>query len=169
MSTRRTSGCGPLSWKWALVLLLLVIILGAVASSCRPKKVTRLAPTYTAEGYASWYGPGFHGRTTANGERYNQYAMTAAHKKLPFNTKVRVINLDNGMETIVRINDRGPFIRGRIIDLSKKAAKEIAMLGSGTARVRVETLVKRKPIEPSKSAPPKRQRQGFKRIPTKQS
>lgn len=132
-------GCsGPISWKVALVLVLIAILIGAFVSSCAKKTVMR--PKHSSEGHASWYGPGFHGRTTANGERYNQYAMTAAHKKLPFNTKVRVTNLNNNKTVIVRINDRGPFIRGRIIDLSKKAAKEIAMLGSGTAPVRVETL-----------------------------
>ena len=135
----KSCGCsGPISWKVAVILVLIAILVGAFLSSCAKKTVMR--PKHSAEGHASWYGPGFHGRTTANGERYNQYAMTAAHKKLPFNTKVRVINLNNNKSVIVRINDRGPFIRGRIIDLSKKAAKEIAMLDSGTAPVRIETL-----------------------------
>lgn len=140
MAKRGTScgSSGPISWKIAIILVLIAIVVGAFMSSCAKKTVMR--PKHSAEGYASWYGPGFHGRTTANGERYNQNAMTAAHKKLPFGTKVRVTNLDNNKTTIVRINDRGPFIRGRIIDLSKKAAKKIAMLGSGTARVRIETL-----------------------------
>ncbi|MBK7255497.1 MAG: septal ring lytic transglycosylase RlpA family protein [Ignavibacteria bacterium] len=70
---------------------------------------------------ASWYGPGFQGRKTANGERFNTYEMTAAHKTLPFNTLIKVTNLDNGVSTVVRINDRGPFVRGRIIDLSNAA------------------------------------------------
>ena len=164
MATRGKSSCcsRPISWKVAIILVLIAILIGAFMSSCAKKTVMR--PKHSAEGYASWYGPGFHGRTTANGERYNQHAMTAAHKKLPFGTKVRVTNLDNNKTTIVRINDRGPFIRGRIIDLSKKAAKEIAMLGSGTARVRVETLEVVE-IMPSKKPRTKFVRGSNKRIP----
>ncbi len=94
----------------------------------------------TQLGVASWYGGYFHGRRTASGERYNQNAMTAAHRHLPFGTRVRVVNLNNGRATVVRINDRGPFIRGRIIDLSAAAAGEIGMRGAGIARVRVEVL-----------------------------
>lgn len=149
--------CGPISLKWALLLLLILIIVGAFLSSCAKKTATR--PVYSKTGKASWYGPGFHGRKTANGERYNQNAMTAAHKSLPFNTKVRVTNLENNKEVVVRINDRGPYIRGRIIDLSKKAAKMLAMLSSGTAKVRVETLEKMEVIRPK---PP---RVGHKTIP----
>lgn len=91
-------------------------------------------------GHASWYGPGFHGRLTANGERYNQYAMTAAHKTLPFGTRIRVTNMYNGRSVIVRINDRGPYIRGREIDLSKGSAQEIGLISSGVANVRLEIL-----------------------------
>ncbi|WP_141046944.1 septal ring lytic transglycosylase RlpA family protein [Aliarcobacter cryaerophilus] len=91
-------------------------------------------------GIASWYGPDFHAKKTSNGEIYNMYAMTAAHKTLPMNTVVRVDNLDNGRSTIVRINDRGPFVAGRIIDLSNKAAHEIDMVRKGTARVKVTVL-----------------------------
>ena len=92
------------------------------------------------DGIASWYGPDFHAKKTSNGEIYNKYAMTAAHKTLPMNTVVRVDNLDNGRSTIVRINDRGPFVAGRIIDLSNKAAHEIDMVRKGTARVKVTVL-----------------------------
>lgn len=92
------------------------------------------------EGMASWYGPGFHGRTTANGETYNQYAMTAAHPSLPFGTLVYVTNLDNGYGVTVRINDRGPYAGGRIIDLSLSAAEAIGMIDSGVAYVAVEVL-----------------------------
>ena len=102
-------------------------------------------PLSTAEGYrekgiASWYGADFHGKRTANGEIYNMYAYTAAHKTLPFNTYVKVTNLKNGRSTIVRINDRGPFVRNRIIDLTYKAAKEIGMARAGTAPVLIETV-----------------------------
>ena len=91
-------------------------------------------------GTASWYGPGFHGKKTANGERYNQYAMTAAHKILPLGTKVRVTHLGNGRSIIVRVNDRGPFVDDRVIDLSRSAATRLNMMGTGTARVRVQSL-----------------------------
>ncbi|MCI6565238.1 MAG: septal ring lytic transglycosylase RlpA family protein [Campylobacter sp.] len=94
----------------------------------------------TALGIASWYGPNFHGKKTSNGETYNMNAMTAAHKTLPMNTMVRVINLGNGAQTTVRINDRGPFVAGRIIDLSKAAATSIGMIGAGTARVKLEVV-----------------------------
>jgi rare lipoprotein A len=91
-------------------------------------------------GIASWYGPGFNGRRTANGETYNQEELTAAHKSLPFNTLVRVENINNGKSVIVRINDRGPYVGNRIIDLSLKAARQIAMVGSGTADVRITII-----------------------------
>ncbi|MGL4397146.1 MAG: septal ring lytic transglycosylase RlpA family protein, partial [Hyphomicrobium sp.] len=80
-------------------------------------------------GMASWYGGKFHGRKTANGERYNQWSMTAAHKTLPFGTRVRVTNARTGNSVVVRINDRGPFIKGRIIDLSKAAANQLGING----------------------------------------
>ncbi len=88
-------------------------------------------------GIASWYGPGFHGRRTANGERFNTRALTAAHKTLPFNTKVEVKNARTGRAVVVRINDRGPFVKGRVIDLSKKAAEVVGI--SGIARVSLAT------------------------------
>ncbi len=95
---------------------------------------------YYEEGIASWYGKDFHGKRTADGEIYNMYAYTAAHKTLPFNTYVRVENLKNGKETVVRINDRGPFVNGRIIDLTYSAARDLDMIGSGTAPVRITVL-----------------------------
>ncbi len=91
-------------------------------------------------GKASWYGPGFHGRLTANGERYNQNAMTAAHKYLKFGTRVKVTNLHNGRSVVVRINDRGPFVKGRVIDLSAAAARTLNMMHSGVAPVTVTVL-----------------------------
>ena len=95
---------------------------------------------FSETGEASWYGPSFHGKKTASGETYNQYAYTAAHKTLPFGTRVRVTNLNNGLSTVVVINDRGPFKTGRIIDLSNAAAKKISMIGTGTARVRITAI-----------------------------
>ncbi|AGW12546.1 septal ring lytic transglycosylase RlpA family protein [Megalodesulfovibrio gigas] len=98
------------------------------------------ADGFSEQGLASWYGPGFHGRRTACGEVYNQHEMTAAHKILPMQTMVEVENLDNGRKTVVRINDRGPFVSQRIIDLSHAAAKELGITGTGTARVRIAAL-----------------------------
>ena len=91
-------------------------------------------------GVASWYGPGFHGNRTANGEIYDQYELTAAHPSLPLGTRVMVTNLENGRAVQVRVNDRGPFVDGRAIDLSYAAARTIGMVGPGTVRVRIEVL-----------------------------
>lgn len=92
---------------------------------------------YKETGNASWYGKKFHGRKTANGETYDMYAKTAAHKTLPMNTVLLVRNLDNGKETVVRVNDRGPFVRGRIIDLSYTAAGEIGLIQSGVVKTQI--------------------------------
>lgn len=90
---------------------------------------------YVESGNASWYGKYFHGRQTANGDKYNMFSMTAAHKTLPFNSQVKVVRRDNGNFVIVRINDRGPFVRGRIIDLSYGAARELGIVDKGEAPV----------------------------------
>lgn len=105
----------------------------------------RYSPLPSAVGYeefgvASWYGSDFHGRLTSNGETYNMYDISAAHKLLPMHTMLLVTNLDNGKETVVRVNDRGPFVQGRIIDLSYGAAQKISLIESGTARVKVTAL-----------------------------
>lgn len=97
---------------------------------------------FVQTGYASWYGSEFHGRPTASGKIFNMYQRTAAHKTLPLGTYVRVRNLENGKQTVVRINDRGPFVKGRIIDLSYAAAKDIGLVGPGVARVRIVALAK---------------------------
>src|SRR5579871_4823268 len=94
-------------------------------------------PDYDETGVASWYGPTFYGKYTANGELYDGGALTAAHRTLPMPVNVRVTNLENGKSIIVRVNDRGPYSRGRIIDLSKRAAELLDVVQSGTARVRV--------------------------------
>jgi rare lipoprotein A len=91
-------------------------------------------------GISSWYGPNFHGKQTSNGERYNMHARTAAHKTWPMNTMVKVSNLQNGKSTVVRINDRGPFVKGRIIDCSYKAGKEIGLDRMGIAKVQIKVL-----------------------------
>ncbi len=98
------------------------------------------AAGFIETGPATWYGPDFHGKSTSNGESYNMHARTAAHKTLPMNTMVLVRNLDNGRETVVRINDRGPFAKGRILDLSRTAAEDLSLLRPGSARVEVVAL-----------------------------
>ncbi|MDH4099813.1 MAG: septal ring lytic transglycosylase RlpA family protein [Nitrospirota bacterium] len=106
------------------------------------KWYTPLDSAYNFEetGIASWYGKAWHGRKTSTGEPYDMYAMTAAHKTLPMGTWVRVTRQDNDKETIVKINDRGPFVEGRVIDLSYKAASELGIVGKGLARVKLVAL-----------------------------
>jgi rare lipoprotein A len=104
---------------------------GAVGSGGMP------APAVFEEGVASWYGPGFAGRPTASGEVFDPDALTAAHRRLPFGTRVRVVNLDNGRQIVVRINDRGPSRSNRIIDVSAAAAEALGMVQAGTARVQL--------------------------------
>jgi rare lipoprotein A len=94
------------------------------------------------EGMASYYGKSFAGRPTASGERFDPRALTAAHRDLPFGTRIRVTNLENGRSVTVRVNDRGPFAGGRIVDLSWQAARELDMVDSGVARVRLEVLAR---------------------------
>ena len=95
---------------------------------------------YVERGMASWYGPGFHGNRTANGERYDMHELTAAHRTLPLGSVAQVRSLTNGRSVTVRINDRGPFVKNRIIDLSYRAARELGMLGEGTGRVEVAVV-----------------------------
>jgi rare lipoprotein A len=102
----------------------------------------REQPDYDETGIASWYGPTFYGHPTANGEMYDGNKLTAAHKTLPLPVNVRVTNLDNGKSLVVRVNDRGPFARGRIIDLSKRAAELLDVVQTGTARVRITYLTR---------------------------
>jgi rare lipoprotein A (peptidoglycan hydrolase) len=96
------------------------------------------ATAFQQSGMASYYGPELHGRRTASGERFNQHGMTAAHRTVAFGSRLKVTNLSNGRSVVVRVNDRGPFIRGRIVDVSAGAARQIGMHGRGVARVRVE-------------------------------
>jgi len=103
------------------------------------------AAGYDRTGIASWYGRKFHGRKTANGERYDMYALSAAHKTLPLPTLVRVTNLENGRQVIVRVNDRGPYVKNRLIDLSYAAARQLGFASKGTARVRVQALERGRP------------------------
>ncbi len=107
-----------------------------------PKTFAEKYKNFMQTGFASWYGGHFHGRKTADGSIYDKNEFTAAHKSLPFGTVVQVTNLYNGKKCIVKITDRGPFVKGRVIDLSKVAAKEIDMLSSGVSKVKVEVLGK---------------------------
>ena len=102
-------------------------------------------PATTQIGTASWYGPGFHGRETASGETFNQYALTAAHRTLPLGTEAKVTNLDTGQSVHVKINDRGPYVPGRHLDLSHAAAKQIGLTKKGVAKVKIE-------VKPSRQA-----------------
>lgn len=140
----------PSSSLQQLGVAALLVALALSVGGCRKKAAAapRPSPTpppaapgsYVEDGLASWYGHPYHGRATANGETYDMNQMTAAHRTLAFNSWVKVTNLENNRTTRVRINDRGPFIEGRIIDLSRVAADEIAMLGPGTAMVRIEVV-----------------------------
>ena len=106
-----------------------------IACACVPVSAKPASAAGAMSGIASWYGAGFQGRRTASGERFNTNAMTAAHRTLPFGTRVRVVNKHNGRSVVVRINDRGPFVRGRVIDLSKSAAHALGL--DGTAPVTI--------------------------------
>ncbi len=121
--------------RCCLLVLPLLLLAGCVGRNAPPDAVPR---GYTERGMASWYGKKFHGRRTANGERYDMNALTAAHPRLPFGTVVRVTSLDNGRSVVVRINDRGPFKKGRIIDLSRAAARKLHMIKRGVVKVRLE-------------------------------
>ncbi|MDP6030476.1 MAG: septal ring lytic transglycosylase RlpA family protein [Arenicellales bacterium] len=102
--------------------------------------IRKVSVGYAQAGEASWYGKKFHGRKTSNGDVYDMYGMTAAHKTLPLPTYLQVRNLDNGREVVVRVNDRGPFLGGRILDLSYMAAQKLGVVATGTAQVRIEVI-----------------------------
>ena len=139
-----------------VIVALLLVVSGCATNEPPPKQPSGYPKPYKVfgewyqplpdskgfrqRGIASWYGKDFHGKKTSNGEIYDMYAMTAAHKTLPLGTYVRVINLENNRNLEVRINDRGPFVRGRIIDLSYTAAKELGIVGPGTAKVEIVAL-----------------------------
>lgn len=124
--------------KHLLLSILLVLLAGC--SSPGPSRDSGGSAGYRAEGKASWYGSRHHGRRTASGERFDQHALTAAHRSLPLGSRVKVTNLRNQRSVVVRINDRGPHARSRIIDLSRAAAERLGMLRGGVAPVRVERL-----------------------------
>ncbi len=125
----------------ALALVLLLAI-----AACSPAPIYRdvdqrpQGKRWVETGIASWYGGKFHGRHTASGEVFDMNRVSAAHKSLPFGTRVKVTNLDNGRQLVVRINDRGPFIKGRILDCSREAARQLGFLDAGIAQVRLEVV-----------------------------
>ena len=123
-----------------LLLLLLIAACGGGAAERPPDTIERPAPGAVERGMATWYGGSLHGGPTASGERFDQNAMTAAHKTLPLGSIVRVTNLKNDRQVTVRINDRGPYARGRIIDLSRAAARILRMIDDGVVPVVVEVL-----------------------------
>lgn len=123
---------------WLLSFLTVQLVLTGAISESAYSNGDPTGSSFVETGEASWYGPGFHGRKTANGERFDTYDFTAAHKTLPFNTLLKVTNLENNLYTVVRINDRGPFIKGRIIDLSKASKEAIGM--GGTTEVKIEQI-----------------------------
>jgi len=153
---RQTDWSARSSTAWSLLIVLLLAACSSAApppppykgdysrSIGRPYQINgvwyqpRYEPNYDQVGIASWYGSRFHGRQTASGQIYNMYEMTAAHTTLPLGTRVHVTNLENGRSLELLINDRGPFVGGRIIDVSKRAAKELGFQRAGTARVRVQ-------------------------------
>lgn len=142
--TRRPGRTSP----WARTAAILLAALSAAACAGLP-----LRPRGGVEtGVASWYGQEFHGRPTSSGEVFDMNDMTAAHRTLPFGTNVMVTNLANGRSVVVRINDRGPFVRGRIIDLSYAAAQVLGIVGPGTALVRLENLGGAGPPRPERAA-----------------
>jgi rare lipoprotein A len=130
----------PISNLQLVFLSITVIYLAACSLPASRVPPPATAPRVSQTGIASWYGPGFHGKTTASGVIYNQHDLTAAHQTLPLGTRVLVTNLDNGRAIEVLINDRGPFAKGRIIDLSYAAAEALGVIGPGTIPVRIEVV-----------------------------
>lgn len=112
----------------------------ALQSAAKKADKTEKTAKFSQTGKASWYGPGFHGKKTANGERFDMNTLTAAHRTLPISSRVRVTNLANGKSVVVRINDRGPYHGNRVMDLSKAAAQELGFIRTGTAQVKIEPL-----------------------------
>lgn len=148
-----------LTGRWFRVALPVALLLLLLLASCSSHKPPRAAPAssvvpgQTQEGMSSWYGKEFDGRPTASGERFDMNGISAAHRTLPLGTLVRVTNLENDREVELRVNDRGPFVKGRILDCSYGAAKALGFAGAGLARVRIEVLEAAKE-RPRRTPPP---------------
>ena len=127
----------PRTLAAGLCLLALFMLAGCGST---PKSGGSVSSGHSESGMASYYGNEFHGRKTANGERFDQGKLTAAHRTLPFGTRVKVTNKQNGRSVVVRVNDRGPFVKGRVIDLSSAAFRHIAYLGAGVVPVQIEVV-----------------------------
>lgn len=123
-----------------LIQFFCCLLVALFLSGCAHNNFAPSVSSNTLSGNASWYGKAFQHRRTTSGERYNMYAMTAAHRTLPLNTRVQVTNLKNGRTVLVRINDRGPFVHHRVIDLSYAAAKKLNMVGRGVAPVSIKVV-----------------------------
>lgn len=130
--------------RLSLLLLVLPLALAACAAPSPPPPAAG-RPSYVEEGMASWYGPSHQGKRTANGERFDVHAFTCAHRSLPFDTVLRVTNLANGHSVRVRVNDRGPYVKRRILDLSAAAARALGMTEDGVSRVRIEVYAADQP------------------------
>ena len=139
MDVLRGYGCSGKCRAYRFILLVILAAAGISLSACN-RKVSVYSPSRYQTGLASWYGKKFQSKRTASGEKFDMQKLTAAHKTLPFNTLVLVENLKNGRTVRVRINDRGPFVEGRIIDLSRKAAEKLGMIVDGVVPVRIEIL-----------------------------
>ncbi len=126
--------------RWLAGGLCALALLVLVGCSSTPKSGGSAASGHSESGQASFYGNEFHGRKTANGERFDQAKLTAAHRTLPFGTRLKVTNTQNGKTVQVRVNDRGPFVKGRVIDLSSSAFKSIASLNAGVVPVRIQVI-----------------------------
>jgi rare lipoprotein A len=146
----RTSGLGPRASGLGTALVLALMMVAACGPAAKPAheparpakaaKATQPAPASEQHGLATWYGGKWHGRKTANGERYDKRSMTAAHRTLKFGTRVRVTNKKNGRSVVLRINNRGPYGKGRIIDVSEAAAEKLGMIDAGVVPVVVEVV-----------------------------
>jgi len=157
------AGSARVAWRYAALLAGVMLTTAGCARKTRAQ-LPSSPPAQTGaieSGIASWYGEPYNGRRAANGEIYDMEQLTAAHRTLPFNTWVEVNNLDNGKQVDVRITDRGPFVAGRIIDLSRAAAREIDMLGPGIARVRLRVIEEPQARAPLPASQPVKMSNGY--------
>jgi rare lipoprotein A len=145
-------------YLWHILYLPLILVACtpresiAVAPTAAPLAITEPEPVFEQVGKASWYGRHHQGKLTASGERFDMNELTAAHRSLPLDTKAKVTNLENGRSVEVTVNDRGPYVKGRVIDLSAQAAKELGLKKQGVGRVRIEVMPDDERIEEANAA-----------------